>query len=185
MAKYAAFLRGINVGGPGRTVKMEPLRKAFEDCGYENVKTLLASGNVVFETKEVDQKSLRANIEAGLKRVFGIEISVILRSVKEMRALVKENPFKNVKVTPKTRLYITFLSEPAKSNLKTPYKSLKGDYKILDVTKGHIVSVLDLSAGSGTVQAMDILEKEFGTNITTRNWNTVQKVAKTLEDSSD
>lgn len=163
---------------------MDLLRKAFEDWGYENVKTLLASGNVVFETEEADPKSLRAKIEAGLKRVFGHEISVILRWAKEIRALIKENPFKGVKIKPKAQLYITFLSEPTKSKLKIPYKSPEGDFKILDVSKGYIASVLDLSLG-GTVGAMSILDKEFETILTTRNWNTVIKVAKAMDVTTD
>lgn len=174
-------MRGINVGYRGRrAIKMDALRKAFEDWGYENVKTLLASGNVVFETQETDPKSLRAKIEGGLQKVFGMEISVILRSAKEISALVKASPFKGVKAKPETQLYITFLSERSKSKLKIPYKSPAGDFKILDVTKGHIASVLDLSRG-GTVGAMSVLDKEFEATMTTRNWNTVLKVAKAME----
>ncbi len=175
-------MRGINVGWKGRrAIKMDALRKAFEDWGYENVKTLLASGNVVFETQEADPKSLRAEIEAGIKRVFGMEIRVILRSEKEMRALVKTNPFKGIKTKSDTQLYITFLSTPSKSKLKIPYKSPQGDFKILEVTKGHISSVVDPSLGNGTVAAMSILEKGFESIMTTRNWNTVLKVAKAME----
>ena len=63
MTRYAAFLRGVNLGK--RTVKSAELKAAFEALGFENVKTLLASGNVLFDTKP--SKSLKGKIEAGLK----------------------------------------------------------------------------------------------------------------------
>lgn len=177
MNAYVAFLRGINVGG--RTIKMDALRELLEDLGYANVRTVLASGNVVFETKNTNPAKLKNEIEKGIKEQFGFDVHIILRSAKELKTLVKQDPFKGVKVTPQTRLYITFLSQPAKSKLKVPHKSLAGDYEILAVTPGHIASVLTLGK-SGTVDAMAILSKEFGEQITTRNWNTIEKTHKLL-----
>lgn len=179
MAKYAAFLRGINVGG--RTIKMDKLRQVLEEQGFDQVKTLLASGNVVFESKAGAAAALRAKIEQAIKDAFGFEVHVIVRSGREILNLVKENPFRRVKVTPKTRLYVTFLSKLPKTNLKLPYTSLDGDYQILEVNKGLVISVLTLTPKSGTVNAMEILGKEFGSEITTRNWNTIQKFAKLLD----
>ncbi len=177
MAKYAAFLRGINVGG--RTIKMDKLRQVLEEQSFDHVKTLLASGNLVLESK-AGAPAVRAKIELAIKDAFGFEVHVIVRSAQEVLDLVKENPFKGVKVTPKTRLYVTFLSNPPKTKLKPPYTSLGGDYQILEVTKGHVVSVLTLTPKSGTVKAMEILGKEFGAEVTTRNWNTIGKLAKLL-----
>jgi uncharacterized protein (DUF1697 family) len=177
VARYAALLRGINVGG--RTIKMEPLRKTLERAGFEDVKTLLASGNLVFNAHG-SPSALLAKIEGGIKKDFGMDVHVILRSKRQIEDLIKSDPFKGVKVTPKTRLYITFLSKPAKSKVRIPYKSLDGSYKIIDLNKGGIASVLTLTADAGTVDAMEILEKEFGKDITTRNWNTIQKVAKAM-----
>src|SRR5690606_6046012 len=66
MTRYAAFLRGVNLGK--RTVKSAELKAAFEALGYENVKTLLASGNVLFDANGT--KGLKEKIEAGLKEQF-------------------------------------------------------------------------------------------------------------------
>jgi uncharacterized protein (DUF1697 family) len=62
--------------------------------------------------------------------------------------------------------------------LKIPYTSPEKDFRILEVTNREICSVVDLNLGRGTVEAMSILDKEFGKNITTRNWNTVGKILK-------
>lgn len=174
MAKYVALLRGINVGG--RQIKMDALRKTFEGLGAKNIKTLLASGNVVFETRDGSLESLRRKIEARIEKDFGFEVSVILRGEEEINQLIKSDPFKGVKVTPKTRLFITFLSKPAQVKPKIPVKT-NGDILVGRLVDGHITTVL---TGTRTPDAMDQLVKLFGRNITTRNWNTVQKIAAAM-----
>lgn len=176
MSKYVAFLRGINLGK--RQIKMAELKALLESEGYEDVRTLLASGNVVFTARENDKGMLRAKLEKSIKDQFGFNVPVILRSDKEIGALIDSDPFKGVKVTPQTRLYITFLSEPPKSKLKSPYKSMGGEFAIREISKDKLVSVLGPNVKSPEV--LDFLGKEFGNNITTRNWNTVKKIAKAM-----
>lgn len=175
MSNYVAFLRGINVGG-NKMISMEALRKAFEGCGFANVKTLLVSGNVVFDASSKDTRALKQTIEAKIKRSFAMDVSVILRSLDELQALADANPFVKIKITPQTRCYVTFLSEKPTSKLKVPYESPEKDFKILRVTNTEVCSALTLSPQRGTVDVMAILEKEFGKNVTTRNWNTVMRV---------
>ena len=177
MSTYVAFLRGINVGGH-RRIKMAELRQAFESSGFQKVKTLLATGNVVFESPKTDAQSLTQSIEEKLKATFGYEIDVILRTIEQIQELVDSNPFKAIEVTPDTRLYVTFLSDKPNSRLKIPYESPEKDYKILDVAGGAVYSVLTLAANTRSTDAMAILGKEFGKKITTRNWNTITKIVK-------
>ena len=175
MSKYIAFLRGINVGGH-KSVKMEELRKAFESMRFKNVKTLLASGNVLFQAPQANTNTLSKKIEEKLKKTFGHEINVIIRTIEELQHLFEANPFKGVKVTPQTRLYITFLSEKAKSDLQVPFESSDKNFKIIRVTESEICSVLTLSPTKNTIDLMNILEKEYGKKVTTRNWNTIIKL---------
>jgi len=177
MIKYVAFLRGINVGGH-KAVKMEELKKAFEALGFENVKTLLASGNVLFEAPHASASTLAKKIESKLETAFGHEIGVLIRKIEELQRLAEANPFAGVKVTPQTRLYVTFLSEKPKSGLKIPYESPDKSFKIIRATGSEVCSVLTLSPNSRTVDLMSILEKEFGRKVTTRNWNTIEKILK-------
>lgn len=174
MSTYVAFLLGINVGK--RKVKMAKLKEVMESSGFENVHTLLASGNVVFESSD-DSKSLTKKLDILLTNKFGFPIKNIVRSMDEIKRLVGSQPFKQIKITSDIRCYITFLSEPHKSSIKIPYQSLEKDFRILSVTDTEVVSVLTLSEKWGTTDAMQILGKEFGRNITTRNWNTIQKIA--------
>jgi uncharacterized protein (DUF1697 family) len=110
--------------------------------------------------------------------VLGHKVSVQIRSIDEIQKLADRAPFKKIKVTPETRLYITFLPEKPKSKLKIPYESPEKDFKILEVSDREICSVVTLSPGRGTLDMMGFVEKEFGKNITTRNWNTVGKILK-------
>ncbi len=176
MTRYVAFLRGINVGGH-KPVKMEELKKAFESIGFQNVKTLLASGNVLFETSETGTDNLIKQIEGKLEKEFGHEIGVLLRTIEEIQNLADADPFKNIKVTPQTRFYVAFLSEKPKSALEIPYESGK-EIKIVYVSASEVCSVLILSPNKGTTDLMSVLEKEFGRKVTTRNWNTVTKILK-------
>lgn len=177
---YVAFLRGVNVGG--KMVKMELWRKTLEEMGFSQVKTLLNSGNVVFESSEANVKAIKQKIEKELKETFGFPIAVTIRTKPEIDSLIATDPFKGIKVTANTRLYVTFLAEKSNNQLKTPYQSLDDAFKILSISDTEIISVLTLSPDKKTTDAMNILEKELGIGITTRNWNTVLKVGKLMVD---
>ena len=177
MAKYAAFLRGINVGGH-KPVPMGKLKAALESLGFQNVHTLLVSGNVLFEAPAAGTPALAKKIEERLKKTFGTDIGTIVRTIQELRDLAGSGPFKAVRVTPQTRLYVTFLPERPQSSLKIPYSTPEKDFQILRVTATEVCSVVIVSPARRSVDLMNILEKEFGKRITTRNWNTVVRVLK-------
>ncbi len=155
---------------------MKELATALEKVGFKNVKTLLNSGNVLVDTTEKNSSTIAKKIEAIIENKFGFGAHTIVRPIEDLVTLAKTDPFKGIAVTDATRLYITFLSEKPASKLQIPYMSPDKSYRILRVTPTEIISVLTLSASAGTTEAMGILEKEFGKNITTRNWNTVQKL---------
>lgn len=177
MAKYVAFLRGINVGGH-KAIKMDQLKKAFETIGFANVKTLLASGNVLFDNQKSSEGSLARKIEGALESNFGHEIGVLVRTEEGLRKLADRNPFAGINVTPQTRLYVTFVSEMPESDIEIPYESPDGNFKIISASSDEVLSVVTLSPGSRTIDLLGILEKKFGRKVTTRNWNTIQKILK-------
>jgi uncharacterized protein (DUF1697 family) len=174
-ATYAAFLRGINVGGH-KLVKMDALKNAFESLGFENVKTLLASGNVVFQAPPMSASVLTKQLEEKLKKTFGFEISVLIRSIKELQRLDKAKPFAGIKVTPQTRLFVTFLTEKPASRLKIPYVAPGRNFKILRASNSEVCSALTITNLRRGMQFMAFLEKEFGRMITTRSWSTITRI---------
>ena len=176
-AKYVAFLRGINVGG--RTlVKMEDLRKDFESIGLQNVKTVLASGNVVFEAPGENRPAVLAQeISRKLKGATGREVLTIVRPVDELRELAAKEPFRGIEVTGGTRLFVTFLAGGRKSGAGIVGLNQEG-FRILSDSDGVICSVLEEQPGIGGAELMGAIEKEYGRNVTTRSWNTIERILK-------
>jgi len=171
---YAAFLRGINVGE--KQIKMDKLKDAFNAWGYHNVSTILASGNIIFDTQSADPKAVRQIITNGIKTAFGFEVSVFIRSIEELMLLTAKNPFAGFNESAQTKLYVTFLDQKVIPEIKIPYQSLGEKLVILSVTDREIFSVVTLTMDFGTSGMMVFLEKEFGSELTTRNWNTTIKI---------
>src|SRR4051794_17108843 len=92
MARYVAFLRGMNLGG--RRITNEDLQAAFEQLGLGGVATFRASGNVVFDGPDgVDGADVSAKIEAGLAEALAYEVPVFLRSCEQVAAIAGREPF--------------------------------------------------------------------------------------------
>jgi uncharacterized protein (DUF1697 family) len=92
MARYAAFLRGVNLG-PNRRVSSADLKRALADMGFDDVGTFRASGNCVFSGASRSEAKLKAQVEQGLREAIGFEIVVFLRSADEVRAIAAFEPF--------------------------------------------------------------------------------------------
>jgi len=174
--KYAAFLRGVNVGGHHK-VPMSDLRRELEFLGCGNVKTLLNSGNAVFESDEKNPELLQSKIEKHLEIIFGFPVPVLLRNIKEIKDAVESAPFAHINVTKDTRLYVSFLKLEPERRIKLPLQIGEGAYRILEIKNRIIFSVLDLSV-TQTTKGMEELERLFGKEITTRNWNTILKLVE-------
>ena len=173
---YAAFLRSVNVSG--RLAPSATLKALFERAGFSGVKTLLASGNVRFETPETGRDKVRAAIENALRDGLGFEVGVQLRTLDELRGMIDGQPFRGIEVTPRTRLYVSFVSGTPKGDLPVPYSSGDGELRVLKFTGSEIYGVVLLSPTTGTTDYMALVEKEFGKDLTTRNWNTVLKLVQ-------
>jgi len=91
MSGYAAFLRGMNVGG--HRISNAELRTHFEELGFSEVSTFRASGNVVFAATGDPPSEIAARIEAGLEAALGYAVPVFLRSAKEVREIAAQQPF--------------------------------------------------------------------------------------------
>ena len=173
---FVAFLRGINVGGHHK-VPMADLRKEFDKLGYKNVTTLLNSGNIIFDTPRDNPEDLEEKISIHLEKHFGFSIPTMIRSKSNIQELLNRQPFGNVTVTKEVRRYVSFLRKNNRTELDIPWSSDDGSYQIKDRIGDCVLSVLDLAV-SKTPKVMSALEKIYGKDITTRNWNTIERVVK-------
>jgi len=158
---------------------MAELIEELQKLNFENVVTLLNSGNIIFQTTATPIEDLEHRILQQLEKRFGFPIPTIVRTAKNILVLTAKDPFKDIILTKDTRLYISFLRKNAICQLKLPWVSNDGSYTILSDEDRMILSVLDLSA-SKTPKAMEILEKSYDSDITTRNWNTIKRIEKKL-----
>jgi uncharacterized protein (DUF1697 family) len=158
MTRYVALLRGIMPMNPN--MKSEKLKAVFESLGFKNVVTVIASGNVVFDSPSADTVILEAKIEKALPAQLGFNSTTIIRSQEELQHLVKKNPFKGVKDEKPNYLVVTFFKDRSK----------------------ELCTVLNLDNGPGaTAQFMSTVEKKHGKAITTRTWKTIARIIKKME----
>jgi uncharacterized protein (DUF1697 family) len=172
MPTFVAFLRGINVGG-NKTIPMKELAALFEEIGFRSIKTILNSGNILFEAKATSDAALVKKIEKAIEGKYGFEVGVQIRALDDIKKLIAKNPFKGYQPSDDTHWYVTFLND-YKGKLPT---TTADSYKLLSIQDDALFSILYRNKGQST-DLMMVLDKTFGKNVTTRNWNTLMKIAK-------
>jgi uncharacterized protein (DUF1697 family) len=176
--KYVALLRGIGPSNPN--MRNEKLRGVFQELGFQNVHTVISSGNVLFDSPSRDVKALETAIEEAIQRQLGFTSTTIIRSHQQLKRLMALNPFEGIEDTPTSRLNVTFLKERRRTNLQFPYHADRKGYTVLALHGREVCSVVDLT-GATTPDLMAWLEKQFGKAITTRTWKTVGRILKRLD----
>ena len=174
MTRYVAFLRAVNVGG--RVVKMSDLSKRLAALGLADVGTFIASGNVYFNAEGKPLEIARL-IEGDLLAWLGYPVATMVRTREELDALVASDPFRGVERQPDAKLYVAFLWEPPKTKPKLPRVSTRSGLRLFRVTGREAFMVSErLADGKFGVPNLP-LEKELGVPATTRNWNTILRLA--------
>ena len=154
--------------------KMPDLKKAFETAGFIDVRTLLSSGNVVFTAPSASEEALQRKAEAAMTKRLGRTFLTIIRPVDALRALLATDPYKKFRLPPEAKRIVTFLRERPKTKLTLP-PEIDGA-RILAVSGSHVFSAY-LPTPKGPV-FMTLIEQTFGSEVTTRTWDTVKKVAR-------
>ncbi len=177
MTRYVALLRAVNVGG--RKVTMKELRAMAEGLGHANVTTLLASGNLVFETRKTSPQKLEAALEAAIEATFGLFSDVMVRDPAEWRAIIGANPFpKKAKDDPAHLVVAVGKAAPDAKAFAAWLEGFRAKYD-----KGEQVKVIGrdvfIDYGGSIGQSKLVIPSKLFTG-TARNWNTVLKIAEAL-----
>ncbi|MFD5023109.1 DUF1697 domain-containing protein [Paenibacillus sp. NPDC058367] len=174
MTTYIALLRGINVGG-NKIIKMLDLKAMFQTLGFENVRTYIQSGNVVFESDEGSESLLTGVIERKIHEVFGFEVSVIIRTLAEMENVIANDPFQLSEPEEFKRWYVTFLPvEPSAEALDKLRTYEDGTDKVRFVGREMYV-LYEVSVSQSPLFKVPF-DRILGMTLTARNWNTVNKL---------
>ncbi|MER6620477.1 MULTISPECIES: DUF1697 domain-containing protein [unclassified Streptomyces] len=178
--RYAALLRGINVGG-SRKVPMAELRALMDGLGHEGVRTHLQSGQAVFTATHGDEESLAAGLSAAIERHFGFAVDVIVRDHAYLKGIVDACPFPAGELEPK-QLHVTYFSAPV-----TPERFAEIDrqaYLPEEFRLGDRALYLYAPNGLGRSKLAEHLARprvNKGVVATSRNWNTVRRLVELTE----
>jgi uncharacterized protein (DUF1697 family) len=169
---HVAFLRAINVGG--HTVKMDRLRSLFEELGLADVRTFIASGNVIFQSKRQDIPALERELEGHLERSLGFPVATFVRSAAEVRQVADYQPFPDS--GDEHALMVAFLKSPPGEQEWTKLRSHRtadDDFHVY----GREVYWLRRGRISDSTFSGALLERALGAAATMRNSTTVRKLA--------
>ena len=166
---YVALLRGVNVGGSGR-VPMKELRELFELLGYEDVRTLIQSGNVIFRAAE---KPSPSTLQAAIAERFQVTSPVVLRTSSELVKIIRSDPFGDAD---RAFLHVGFMVAPVPA----------AELAALDVERFAPERIaasgselyFRLPGGMGNSKLASYVNRRLGGSMTIRNWNTVTTLAE-------
>ena len=170
MTDYVALLRGVNVGGV--TIKMADLAEVVRGLGYTNVKTVLASGNVLFTTPDA-APAAKKTFEAALRERFGYEAWVHVLTVDAIRQIIAAYPYPRAA---ERHAYVVFAVKP---EVRAELLAVKLDPAIEQAKGGDGVIYWSVPKGSTLDSAMGKAQSKAAYKpwITTRNLNTLERLA--------
>ena len=166
---YAAFLRGVSP----MNAKMTELKRAFERARFGEVRTLLSSGNVVFTAPTAPAAELERQAEAAMQKHLGAAFTTFVRPISALRKLLASDPYAEFDLAPQSKRIVTFLHGKAKA----PTLPVERDGARILALRGTEIFSAYVPSPRGPV-FMQLLDKHFGKDTTTRTWETIAKVAK-------
>ena len=180
MTRFVSLVRGINVGGH-QSVRMDALKELHESLGLQEVQTYIQSGNVVFTSNDADVTKVQQDIENGFAQKFGFQVKVMVRTADEFNVMIENNPFQNQPMKESKWVIAMFL---ASHPISTAQEDIQKTYTGLEEL--HIIGqevYIYYPEGIGRSKLTNVfLEKKLKTMGTARNWNTVLRLQKMLEE---
>lgn len=169
MPRYVAFLRGISP----MNAQMSELKQCFEAAGFTNVRTVLSSGNVVFDTRSTSESAIEKKAEQAMRDALGRSFYTIVRRADSLRELLATDPYLAHGVPAHAKRVVSFLRDARSPKVKLPLA--KDDAAVLCLTGREVFSAY-VPSQKGPV-FMKLIENAFGSDVTTRTWETVVKCA--------
>lgn len=174
-AAWVALLRGI--APMHENQKNVQLRGVLEDLGFADVTSVLSSGNLVFAADSDDREALQRRLEAAWPDRLGFRSTSILRHCDEIAGLVEQQPFGDRQHGKRSYLLVTFAKHEVPTGDDLPQPPDGVAFELLGSTGRELFTVTDTTGAAGSPETMQWLEREFGADITSRTWRTVQRLA--------
>ncbi|GAA2536779.1 DUF1697 domain-containing protein [Mycolicibacterium diernhoferi] len=171
MTRYAAFLRGVNVGGVN--LKMADVAAVFTDAGFTDVKTILASGNVLLDSS-ASTAAVRRTAETALRDAFGYDAWVLAYDVDTLARISTDYPFE--RDVPEHHSYVTFVSDPTVLDELVTLAADAGETAARG--DGVLYWQVARSATLNSAIGKTMGKKRYKSSTTTRNLRTLDKVLR-------
>jgi uncharacterized protein (DUF1697 family) len=179
MTTYISILRGVNVSGQ-KLIKMDDLRKLYENLGFHNVTTYVQSGNVIFTTKDIELDKLRQKISKEIEKKYRFEVPVILLTIDKLKQIIDNNPFIKDSGKDQSALYATFLSsKPGQFDFNAIVEKKQNNEEI--IFSDNVVYLYCPNGYGRTKLTNNFLEAKLKVEATTRNWKTTNEILKIAE----
>lgn len=177
MHTYVALLRAVNLAGHGK-IAMADFRKLLEGLGFKNVETYIQSGNAVFDAAGSAEEAAAA-VAAGLEKLMGAPVGVMIRTHDDLSRVIRENPFAAEAAADGARVHVGFLAGRAGAGAETALQAIVDKYPArrdrFYLAGDHVYFHLPDGAAE-TKFSGKTLDRAVGTPGTARNWNTVLKL---------
>lgn len=180
MTNQIALIRGINVGGH-QAVAMSDLRDLLTQLGFESARSLLQSGNLVFQGDARTGGELERLLETEAEKRLGIHADFLIRNAKEWREVVARNPFRREAERDPSHLVVMFLKSAANAKEVKAVQAQIAGPETIRADGRHLYIVYPDGIGRSRLTNA-FLEKKLGIRGTARNWNTVLKIAAQAEE---
>ncbi|MFH1811143.1 MAG: DUF1697 domain-containing protein [Pseudomonadota bacterium] len=175
MPRHIALLRAVNVTGHNK-LAMADLRTMAESLGFEDVQTILQSGNLVFSCAGHTTARLEETLQDAARAQLGLDTDFMVRTVREWRAIIDGNPMpEQARDDPAHLLLLVLKAKPAMTEARSIQNSIPGREKLHLGERHAYIHYADGVGRSKLTTAW--LDKKLGTRGTARNWNTVLKLA--------
>ncbi|RWP91863.1 MAG: DUF1697 domain-containing protein [Mesorhizobium sp.] len=177
MQTYVALLYSI-ILGEGRRVVMADLKAMAEELGLNNPRTLVATGNLVFEAPVTDIADLEQWLEAAFEKTFGRHVDIIVRGAEDWLKLAAGNPFPADSAKAGDQVAVRVMRKPAPEEAVTALQAYAAEDEKVTSLGGDIWVVFSRERPSSRLLAA-MNHKRMGIG-TSRNWNTVRKLAEMI-----
>jgi uncharacterized protein (DUF1697 family) len=184
MPTWVALLHSITIAG-GRRLVMNDLRNLALELGFERPETLLATGNLIFDTgahdaRARDARAIELRLEPAFAEAFGRTVPIIVRAAADWPALVAANPFPEASEHEPARVSVRVMRAPADAAVAERLAPYRTGAERLAIVDGDLwVHLPDGVAGSRLATA--VTPKRAGGAGTFRNWNTIRRIAAALD----
>lgn len=173
--RHAGFVRNVLVGRQGLTTGL--LLASATEAGATNPKNYITTGNLTFDAQPGEIPSIRRRLGASISAIVGHSEEVFIRSIPNLQSLADLNPFEGSPVAEVLDRYVSFVDESS-GDPELPINSRRGDICVFAATSREVFSVTTLIDGRASGPG-PFVERIVGHRITTRNWNTIERILRT------